>query len=131
MGEYDVAGLYFENAPICLQRAGRGVSRYGHDGGSHAENGSEKRHELQQRAAPLGQVARQWNLIHPRGSPEWNALLQELQQLGTILDPTMVAYLASRDVMRARSAEWHAQYTLPGAVRQYASPESVTDKMST
>jgi imidazolonepropionase-like amidohydrolase len=61
----------------------------------------------------FGQVARQWNLIHPRGSPEWNALLEELEDLGTILDPTMVAYLASRDVMRARSAEWHAQYTLP------------------
>ena len=61
----------------------------------------------------FGQVARQWNLIHPRGSPEWKAMLQELKQLGTILDPTMVAYLASRDVMRAREAEWHEKYTLP------------------
>jgi hypothetical protein len=61
----------------------------------------------------FGQVARQWNLIHPPGSPEWKALLQELKQLGTILDPTMVAYLASRDVMRARTAEWHDKYTLP------------------
>jgi len=61
----------------------------------------------------FGQVARQWNLIHPRGSPEWKALLKELKELGTILDPTMVAYLASRDVMRAREAEWHEKYTLP------------------
>ncbi|MGH7502841.1 MAG: amidohydrolase family protein [Longimicrobiales bacterium] len=61
----------------------------------------------------FGQVARQWNLIHPPGSPEWVALLAELKQLGTILDPTMVAYLASRDVMRARNADWHATYTLP------------------
>jgi hypothetical protein len=61
----------------------------------------------------FGQVARQWNLIHPPGSPEWKALLTELKDLGTILDPTMVAYLASRDVMRMRNADWHATYTLP------------------
>ena len=61
----------------------------------------------------FGQVARQWDLIHPPGSPEWKALLQELKELGTVLDPTMVAYLASRDVMRMRTADWHATYTLP------------------
>jgi imidazolonepropionase-like amidohydrolase len=61
----------------------------------------------------FGQVARQWNMIHPPGSPEWIALLKELKELGTILDPTMVAYLASRDVMRMRTAEWHQTYTLP------------------
>ena len=61
----------------------------------------------------FGQVARQWNLIHPPGSPEWKALLTELRDLGTILDPTMVAYLASRDVMRMRNADWHQTYTLP------------------
>ncbi|MEX0906883.1 MAG: amidohydrolase family protein, partial [Gemmatimonadota bacterium] len=61
----------------------------------------------------FGQVAQQWNLIHPRGSDEWKALLLELKELGTILDPTMVAYLASRDVMRARTADWHEKYTLP------------------
>ena len=61
----------------------------------------------------FGQVARQWNLIHPPGSPEWNALLQEFKELDVILDPTMVAYLASRDVMRMRNADWHRTYTLP------------------
>jgi hypothetical protein len=61
----------------------------------------------------FGQVARQWNMIHPPGSPEWIALLKELKELGTILDPTMVAYLASRDVMRMRTADWHQTYTLP------------------
>jgi imidazolonepropionase-like amidohydrolase len=61
----------------------------------------------------FGQVARQWNMIHPPGSPEWKALLTELKELGTILDPTMVAYLASRDVMRMRNADWHETYTLP------------------
>jgi imidazolonepropionase-like amidohydrolase len=61
----------------------------------------------------FGQVANQWNMIHPPGSPEWNALLQELRDLDVTLDPTMTAYLASRDVMRARNADWHAEYTLP------------------
>jgi imidazolonepropionase-like amidohydrolase len=61
----------------------------------------------------FGQVARQWNLIHAQGSEEWIALLEEFKELGVILDPTMTAYLASRDVMARRSAEWHEQYTLP------------------
>lgn len=61
----------------------------------------------------FGQVARQWNLIHPQGSNEWNSMLEELLALDVTLDPTMTAYLASRDVMRARTAEWHERYTLP------------------
>ena len=61
----------------------------------------------------FAQVARQWDLVHKQGSPEWKALLQELKSLGTILDPTMTAYLASRDVMRRSNADWHEKYTLP------------------
>ena len=61
----------------------------------------------------FGQVARQWSLVHPQGSEQWRALLEEFKSLRLILDPTMTAYLASRDVMRRRSAEWHEQYTLP------------------
>ena len=61
----------------------------------------------------FSQVARQWNLIHERGSPEWKALLEELKERRVILDPTMTAYLASRDVMARRNADWHAKYTLP------------------
>ncbi|HSF19009.1 MAG TPA: amidohydrolase family protein, partial [Vicinamibacteria bacterium] len=61
----------------------------------------------------FGQVARQWNLIHVQGSKEWNALLEELKALDVTLDPTMTAYLASRDVMARRNADWHEKYTLP------------------
>jgi hypothetical protein len=61
----------------------------------------------------FGQVARQWNLVHPPGSPEWKALIDELLEHDLVLDPTMTAYLASRDVMRERTAEWHQTYTLP------------------
>ena len=42
----------------------------------------------------------QWDRIYPRGSDEWNALLDEFLELDLILDPTMTAYVAVRDVMR-------------------------------
>ena len=61
----------------------------------------------------FGQVARLWNKIHPPGSPEWKAYLEEHLELGTVFDPTMTIYSAGRDLMRARTAEWHDQYTLP------------------
>jgi imidazolonepropionase-like amidohydrolase len=59
------------------------------------------------------QVARQWNLIGEQGSDGWNKLIQHFLDHGTFLDPTMTAYLAGRDVMRARNADWHEKYTLP------------------
>ncbi len=58
------------------------------------------------------QVARQWNMIEPQGSEGWNKLIQHFLDHDTFLDPTMTAYLAGRDVMRARNADWH-RYTLP------------------
>jgi len=61
----------------------------------------------------FGQVARQWNLIHPPGSAAWNALLDEFLELGFFINPTMTIYSAGRDVMRARNADWHQKYTLP------------------
>jgi imidazolonepropionase-like amidohydrolase len=68
----------------------------------------------------FGQVARLWDKIHPPGSPEWNAYLQEQVKLGTIMDPTMTAYAASRDVMRMRNADWHDKYSLPSLMDFYA-----------
>src|SRR5688572_28252898 len=67
----------------------------------------------------FGQVARLWDQIHPPGSPEWRAYLQEHIKLGTIFDPTMTAYAAGRDVMRMRNADWHARYTLPSLMAFY------------
>ncbi len=61
----------------------------------------------------FAQVARQWDMIHPQGSEAWKALLAEFRSLNLILDPTMTAYLASRDVMQRRNADWHEKYTLP------------------
>lgn len=61
----------------------------------------------------FGQVARQWKYIHPRGSEEWNALLDEFLELDYFINPTMTIYSAGRDVMAARNADWHKKYTLP------------------
>lgn len=67
----------------------------------------------------FGQVARLWDKIYPPGSPEWNAYLQEHLKLGTTFDPTMTIYVAGRDVMRARTAEYHDKYTLPSLMDFY------------
>ena len=58
------------------------------------------------------QVARQWDMVE-EGSEQWNSLLQWFLDHNTVLDPTMTAYLAGRDVMRSRTADWHEKYTLP------------------
>jgi imidazolonepropionase-like amidohydrolase len=67
----------------------------------------------------FSQVARLWDKIHEPGSPEWKAYLAEHVKLGTIFDPTMTAYGASRDVMRMRNADWHERYTLPSLMDFY------------
>ncbi len=61
----------------------------------------------------FSRVAYNWDKIHPRGSEKWQALINEFLELDFIIDPTMTAYLASRDVTRERLAEWHEKYTLP------------------
>jgi imidazolonepropionase-like amidohydrolase len=61
----------------------------------------------------FGQAARLWDKIHPRGSEPWDALIQEWVARRFVIDPTMTIYAASRDLMRARTAEWHERYTLP------------------
>jgi imidazolonepropionase-like amidohydrolase len=69
----------------------------------------------------FGQVARLWDKVWPRGSKQWEALLDEFLQHKAILDPTMVAYLTSRDLMRMRQAEWHERYTLPSLWDYYTA----------
>ncbi len=73
----------------------------------------------------FGQVARLWNKIHPPGSPEWNAYLKEHLELGTVFDPTLTIYSAGRDVMRARTAEWHDEYTIPSLWKYFQPSRQV------
>ncbi len=51
-------------------------------------------------------------IVEP-GGPEWQAYLQGQLERGVIFDPTFNIYSASRDLMRARNADWHERYTLP------------------
>ena len=66
-------------------------------------------------------VADLWNQIYEPGSPEWNAYLREQKELGTTFDPTLNIYAASRDLMRARNADWHQTYTVPKLWRFFQS----------
>jgi hypothetical protein len=52
-------------------------------------------------------------------SDHWNKVMNELLSLDYTLDPTFNIYEASRDLMRARRAEWHEDYTLPSLWKFY------------
>ncbi len=67
----------------------------------------------------FGQAGRLWKQAAEQGSEKWNAVMDELLDLGFVLNPTMTIYEASRDIMRAREAEWHDKYTLPSLERFY------------
>ncbi|MBT8204040.1 MAG: amidohydrolase family protein [Eudoraea sp.] len=54
-----------------------------------------------------------WKQAAKPYSEHWNAVMDELLELDFTLDPTFNIYEASRDLQRARRAEWHETYTLP------------------
>jgi imidazolonepropionase-like amidohydrolase len=64
-------------------------------------------------AQRFGQAGRLWAQAAAPGSDKWNEVRDELIKLDFTIDPTMTIYLASRDLMRARRADWHDEYTLP------------------
>ncbi len=68
----------------------------------------------------FGEAGRLWSQAAPPGSEKWNQVIDELLKLDFTLDPTLTIYEASRDLMRARRAEWHEQYTLPSLWDFYA-----------
>jgi imidazolonepropionase-like amidohydrolase len=60
-----------------------------------------------------------WKQAAPPYSEHWNKVMQELLDLDFTIDPTFNIYEANRDLMRARRAEWHEEYTLPSLWRFY------------
>ena len=60
-----------------------------------------------------------WQQAAPPYSEKWNAVMNELLKIGFTISPTFNIYEASRDLMRARRAEWHETYTLPALWRFY------------
>ncbi|GMV31291.1 MAG: hypothetical protein AMXMBFR59_34160 [Rhodanobacteraceae bacterium] len=61
----------------------------------------------------FGQAGRLWAQAAEKGSEKYEAVIKELLDLDFTLDPTFTIYQASRDLMRARRAEWHDRYTWP------------------
>ncbi len=72
----------------------------------------------------FSQVARLADQIVEPGGEEWRAYLDRLLERGVTLSPTFNIYSASRDVMRARTADWHERYTLP-SLQRFFDPSMV------
>lgn len=63
-------------------------------------------------AKRFGEAAEIWDEVEP-GSAAWTDYLKAQKAAGVTFDPTMTIYAASRDLMRAKNADWHQTYTLP------------------
>ena len=61
----------------------------------------------------FGQAGRLWAQASEKGSERYEAVIKELLELDFTLDPTFTIYQATRDLMRARRAEYHDAYTHP------------------
>lgn len=60
-----------------------------------------------------------WEQAAKPYSEHWNNVMNELLELDFTLDPTFTIYEASRDLHKARRAEWHEDYTLPSLWKFY------------
>jgi len=60
-----------------------------------------------------------WQQAAKPYSDHWNKVMSELIELDFTLVPTFNIYEASRDLHRARRAEWHEDYTLPSLWKFY------------
>ncbi len=67
----------------------------------------------------FGEAGRLWKQAAPPYSDHWNKVMNELLKLDFTIDPTFNIYEASRDLMRARRAEWHDDYTMPNLWKFY------------
>jgi hypothetical protein len=61
----------------------------------------------------FSEAGKLWKQAAPPFSERWNNVMNELLSLDFTIDPTFNIYEASRDLHRARRAEWHQDYTLP------------------
>jgi len=69
----------------------------------------------------FSEAGRLWEQAAEPGSAKWNEVMNELLELDFTIDPTFNIYEASRDLMMARRAEWHDDYTLP-SLWQFFTP---------
>ncbi len=71
------------------------------------------------------EAGRLWEQAAPPYSDHWNNVMNELISLDFTLDPTFNIYEASRDLQRARRAEWHEEYTLP-SLWEFYQPSKIS-----
>lgn len=69
----------------------------------------------------FGEAAEIWDETVEPGSAAWVSYLEDQKKSGVTFDPTFNIYAASRDLMRARNADWHADYTLPSLKNYFVS----------
>ena len=67
----------------------------------------------------FGEAGKLWKQAAAPYSDHWNKVMNELIALDFTMVPTFNIYEASRDLHRARRAEWHEDYTLPSLWRFY------------
>ena len=71
------------------------------------------------------EAGRLWKQAAKPYSDHWNTVMDELLALDFTLDPTFNIYEASRDLQRARRAEWHEDYTLP-SLWEFYQPSKIS-----
>ena len=67
----------------------------------------------------FSEAGKLWKQAAEPYSKKWNEVMNRLLELDFTLDPTFNIYEASRDLMRARNADWHQDYTLPSLWKFY------------
>ncbi|MFT5143877.1 MAG: hypothetical protein ACI84D_002508, partial [Thalassolituus oleivorans] len=67
----------------------------------------------------FAEAGKLWKQAAKPFSPHWNAVMDSLLAMDFTIDPTMVAYLASRDLDAQQRRPWHAEYTMPSLWRYY------------
>ncbi|MCB2113179.1 MAG: amidohydrolase family protein [Parvularculaceae bacterium] len=61
----------------------------------------------------FGEAGKLWAQAAAPGSERWNYVRDTLLERNFAIIPTFTIYLASRDWMRTRRAEWHDEFTMP------------------
>ena len=70
----------------------------------------------------FGEAGNLWLQAAQPGTQTWQDTIRELRELDFTLVPTFTIYEANRDVMRARTADWHEAYTWP-ALAKFFMPD--------
>ncbi|MBY0421054.1 MAG: amidohydrolase family protein [Parvularculaceae bacterium] len=66
------------------------------------------------------EAGRLWAQAADPGTPRWNEVRDTLLERDFAIIPTFSIYVASRDWMRSRRAEWHDDYTMPSLWKFFA-----------